>query len=174
MTAGQPTNRRLDDLLTVLSRLAGLYEQHGSLLDEKLAHMRSADQESLRRIAREEEDVIKRLHAQDGLRRHLTVCIGKSLGLDERTAREATISQFSARLAEPYRSRLPVEAKRLRTLVEQVRRQNARIERVARQVLANLREVFESDATAHQDSGAYGSTGTLRPGNPCGLFETVG
>lgn len=170
----EAANQRLSDLIVVLDRLSELHRELLDLTRDKIEHMRSANTEELRICAVREEELVKNINEQEGLRRQLMDVIGRGYGLDPRVARRMPIRQLAERIEDRLRTKLLRAAEQLRRVVSEALEVNRVAAMIAQQVLNHLRCVFEAVAAPDEPPNTYSSRGKAVPGGTRRLFEMTG
>lgn len=166
--------KRLDDLLMLLERLDRLHGELGDVLREKLQTMRRSDLDGIHACVHREQNLARRIDEQNGLRKQLTVKIGRAFGIAPETARAMTASGLAARVTDPYGERILDAAQRLKRTVVQVERTNRMVHQVSSRVLSHLHQVFSSIAEETEPADGYTPTGGTQTGQRRELFEAIG
>lgn len=146
----------IDELVTLMGGLEGLYGELTQLLESKVNAMRRADVEGMSQLGAKEIALTQRMRDRDALRKQVLERIGKSIGLNSARSRTLTVSQLTAHLDEPKRATLMEAAKRLRTAVFRAARVGRLAGAVARDVLEHMRWVFASVRPKGQANHEYG------------------
>lgn len=169
-----PTRTGLDDLLTVMQRLESLHQELREALQQKLEHMRRADQTGIQACLDREQVLVRSIIEQEGLRKQIMEQVGRGYGLGAKTARTMPARRLAERVTEPSRSRLNELADRLKSVVQDVKRINGLVTRVSQEVLGHLTEVFTTLTGSATPASGYSRAGRTVEGRPRELFETVG
>lgn len=167
-------DKRVNDLLVLLNTLRGLYAKFGSLMDTKLAAMRTAEMDSVQSLQTQERQLAERIAERNGLRRQLMDRIAEDLGMPRDAARAMTLSGLAAHMRDPLRARMLVAAGELRETVRRTEQMTEKVAMVSRLMLQHMRKVFETMAEFSECKGVYGARGeTLRDRGEA-LFQAIG
>ena len=166
--------KRFRDLLVLLSELRKLHENLLAICQSKLGAIKKADVKAMGELSGEEQEIARRIHEREGLRRQLMDAIGDSLGLPPRTARALPVSQLAGRVPRAQAAALKEAAAKLGEAVLRVARVNRVIGAVSRGVLGHLGRVLESVGAASENSPGYSVDGKAVTVSQTQIFEAVG
>ena len=166
--------KRFRELLGLLSELQKLHENLFTTCQAKLEALKKADVKAMGELSGPEQDIARRIHQREGLRRQLMDAIGKSLGLPPRTARQLPLSQLASRADRPQAAALTEAAGKLREVVLRVAQLNRVIGAVSGGVLGHLGQVLASVGVAGENATGYRVDGKAVAGVPPQIFEAVG
>ncbi len=133
---------RLRDLDNLLNELTGLHEQLLEVLQRKLVAMRQNGVDTIHECVAREGELASRITDREGLRRRLTVLIGRDLGIDENEARSLSIRRLASRVDERQKLKLLVAGERLSALLKEIAKVNAVVGEFAGRMLEHYRAVF--------------------------------
>ena len=176
MTADRP---RLDplrwpDLIQVLRTLRSLHEQLLAAVRDKLDALRRADLPALGEATRTEQDLVRRIHEREGLRRQLMDLIGEQLQLPGRKGRQLTAGELAERLPAAQADTLRHEAAQLRAVMDQVVKANRTAGTVSRRVLEHFEAVFAAVTQPAAPATGYAAGGARDVTTGTALLEAVG
>ncbi len=168
------SERRFRDLLEIFEQLRNLNDQLFTLIDAKIAAMKSADTSALTAFAEKERVLTERLREREGLRAQFMDAVGIELGLPQRAGRTLTMSQLAARLDGPQSAKLIVVADRLRSAVGQVLQANRVAGAVSREILNHLKWIFAAVRPREEKPELYSGAGVPLGRSGAAMLEVVG
>ncbi|NOT00813.1 MAG: hypothetical protein HOP29_09315 [Phycisphaerales bacterium] len=163
-----------DDLAALLDRIAVSYAALHECLEEKLACLRCAELENIDSFLGRERLLAAQLIEQDGMRRRIMEQLGRPYGMSAEKARGMPVRRLAERLGEPHSSRLCAAADRLKEQIGRTQALAGMVERVSRDVLVHVREMFAAVAAPFAGGEGYCPRGATRGSRPRELFEAVG
>ena len=167
-------DKHVNDLLVLLNTLRGLYAKFGSLMDAKLAAMRTAEMDSVQSLQTQERKLTERIAERNGLRRQLMDRIAEDLDMPRSASRAMTLSGLAARMQDPLRARLLVAAGELRETVQRTEQKSEKVALVSRLMLQHMQKVFEAMAEFSENKGVYGARGETLCDRGEALFQAIG
>ena len=167
-------SKHVKDLVKLLHQLERLHDQLAVAVRSKLDAMRAADLTSLHAGGRKEQELVKRIHEREGLRRQIMDAIGDHLGMAPRTARLMTVSQLVERIPPEQGRPVGQAADALRNAVAAVARTNAIAGVVAKELVNHLRRVWAAVRPAGGDPVGYTDAGIPALGSSHRIFEALG
>ncbi len=165
---------RLGDLVKLLNQIQTLYEELLALIGKKIQAMKRADLEAMRTSQASEQELTRRLHEREGLRRQLMDAIGLELGLPAPAGRTLKVSQLAARIGEAERVPLSATVDRLRSTIAKVAQANRVAGVISREIVNHLRWVFAAVQPRGETPAGYSGAGVPVCGPRPRLFEAVG
>ncbi len=161
-------------LVMTLTRLEELHGELAVQVDRKIERMREADTEGINECVACEQDLMRRIGEQEGLRRLLTDRLGRSYGMSPQKARRLTVAELAERLSPPHRANLIAVAQRLKKLATRVERRNRVAGALGATMVKHLGCVLSTLTASPPRAGAYSPGGGKVGAAPQRLFETVG
>lgn len=160
-------------LTQALAELECLHVELADTVSNKIDAMKRADLVAMRDSTASEMALIRRIQERERERAKAAAEVANAVGLRRSNADRATVSQIGERLSEPQAGQLRSAADSLGKSVNHLSRVNRVAGELARGVLAHVRGVFESVATA-MDNVEYQRTGSRAA--QCGgrIFEAMG
>ncbi len=169
-----PEHSRVATLVRLLDEIADLHVQLLAAIDAKIDAMKTADTDRIRQTMLGEQEIVERINEREGLRKQLTVNLGRSYGISPERARRMSATQIAERFAGSETARIEAAVSRMRDLTTQIARRNHVAQLVSENILRHMRIVFAS-MTAPADGGvAYSADGQSNAATNERLFDLVG
>ncbi|MFQ5412876.1 MAG: flagellar export chaperone FlgN [Phycisphaerae bacterium] len=167
-------DRRVRDLVMLLTDLTELHEGLFTIIESKTGAMRAADLNGMRAAAVQERALAKRIQDREGLRRQLMDRIGDVLAMAPGQARTMTTTQLLSRVPTAQRQALSDAVAALREAVVNVARVNRVAAGIARGVLGHFRSVFASVTAGEERPTGYSQSGGVVATPDRQIFNAVG
>lgn len=161
-------------LCDLLGRLAAAHEAWLGACREHGAALRTADTAGAARAQQAQQAAMQRIAELEHERRTLAEAAAATT-LRRGDARPPTIDQLAARLTEPEAAALRERAASLRTLIEQVQREQAALKLASRTLAAHMEGLLRQVARRLGEQAAYGPPvrSAAMAGGPAALDVTL-
>lgn len=159
MNAHKFSQQDLRELVRAFEALRGLHEQLITVVESKIAAMKSADAASLQEVGRDERELLKNLAERDARRASLMQSLARQCGMSAKAARSATVSQIGSNLPSAERELLAGAAARLQPVMARAAQANRVAGTIARQVTSHMKFVFSALRPAQPNPVGYGLRG---------------
>ena len=148
-------NNALNILFASLEQLVGLHQQLHSTLETQQKAMRNANLQMLESSQLLGRSILKQITNVEQRRRGAAAQLSRDVG----AANLLTSMALAEQLEEPGRSRLAGLSARLRTLAEQITRDNSILAKISQRVSDQLQGVVEMLSGAGSNAGTYARSG---------------
>lgn len=165
-----PGKSNVSLMIDQLADLRRLYEQLLMAVRKKQTCMRSGDMAGLESWSAREKFLIERVTSGDEHRRQLAQSVADELDVD----RELTLTQLSAHVDEPERSKLLALAGAIRNVAEQVYQVNQVNDAVTRDILDCFAQMHRQFAQTQSDIGLYDPKGERKLVRQVSMLDAVG
>ncbi|MCA9253551.1 MAG: flagellar export chaperone FlgN [Phycisphaerales bacterium] len=169
-----PDNSRITTLVRLLDEIAELHVRLLAAIDAKIAAMKTADTDQIREAMLGEKAIVEQINEREGLRKQLTVNLGRSYGVSPQRARAMTAMQLAERFAGAEAPKIEAAVKRMRELTGQIARRNHVAQLVSQNILRHMRVVFASMTAPTTGGAAYSSDGQASVSANERIFDLVG
>ncbi len=169
-----PETSRVATLVRLLDEIAELHAKLLAAIDLKIDAMKTADTDQIREAMLGEKRIVEQINEREGLRRQLTVNLGRSYGMSPERSRRMSALQIAERFAGTETARIESAVTKMRELTTQIARRNQVAQLVSQNILRHMRIVFAS-MTAPADGGvAYSADGQTNAATNERIFDLVG
>lgn len=164
----------VDELADALERMQCLYISLKDCLADKLVSLRRADLQRVEMLSARERSLAAQVIEQESARRRIMEHITRPYGISTEQSRTMRVRDLTERLGHIKHGRLCAAAQCLKSAIVDAQAAAALLERVSRDVLGHVREVFAALGGLGADGGGYGPRGATRAVRSRELFEAVG
>ena len=169
-----PENSRITTLVRLLDEIAELHTRLLAAIELKIDAMKTADTEQIRQTMLGEKEIVEQINEREGLRKQLTVNLGRSFGVSPERARSMSAMQFAERFAGKEASRIENAVKKMRELTSQIASRNHVAQLVSQNILRHMRVVFASMTAPSTGGVAYSADGQANVSANERIFDLVG
>ncbi|GJM24655.1 MAG: hypothetical protein DHS20C16_10700 [Phycisphaerae bacterium] len=169
-----PENSRITSLVRLMDELADLHVRLLAAIEVKIEAMKTADTERIRQAMLGEKEIVEQINEREGLRKQLTVNLGRSYGLSPQRARNMTAMQLAERFAGIEAPKIERAVKKMRELTSQIARRNHVAQLVSQNILRHMRIVFSSMTAPSSGGVAYSADGQANVSANERIFDLVG
>ncbi len=162
------------DLVRLLGEIVGLYDEMAGHMKTKLEAIRQADTGRIQSLTAREMTLAEKVEQREGLRRHITKKLVKTLGLRTPEDFQLKLSELAEHLAEPRRSQLLGVATGLRDKADKIENLRITTTLITQEMLKHLNHVLSIMTSGGPEAEVYSPNGQRgQNGSPC-VFDAVG
>lgn len=165
---------RLRDFNVLLTDLLRLHEELVVVIQKKLVVMRQSEVNNIYECLRAEEDLVRRIHDKEHLRRRLVALIAEDLGITDAMGGEVSAATLIKHLAPPTKLRTAALAGQLSHIMREVAKVNGVVARFAREMLQHYRGIFQQVTESINEISTYALGGQVQSNVRAQVVDATG